>query len=1138
LIVQSANVLTTTNEQIGIDGRGSYNLSGGSNTVTNTLTLSLNTNGRGIYNLSGTGNLQAGSVVVGAAGFATFNQSGGQFGVTQGSMLLGQNAGGSGVWALSGGSANPRSIVVGSNGIGRVDHSGGFNSATLDVRLGAGTAASGIYNLSGTGVLTLGDGANLLVGDGGIGTFAHTGGSFTTSSHVTLGNSPGSRGAYTLDGAGADLRSIFMTVGSGGAGTFTHNAGTHVIRSNTNGSNFLQLGTGTGSTGVYALNGGELTVEGVNSSERIGGNGAGTFVQTGGTHVVVGSQSIGDPSSGGAGTYLLSGGSLTVAFQNIAASGRFIQSGGASKVTDAGSVNGTYTLSGGVLTSARGLTVGGGTFIHSGGTLNLGEPPVIPGFPVASTGSLFVGGFDSGSGGLYRLAAGTLNGNGALAVIGNSGGGTGANTFEQTGGVNNFNGLMVIGNLDAASGGGGTYLFNGGALAVNPTTVVDIQSGLELVLDGLLLTNRGTFAANTPTGEFFGKFTHDGGTVTGVLRNRGTFVYNRGTFAGEMVNRGTFAMSGSATFAAPLTFTNDESGVINASGTFANGIINRGAINTTGPLVASSVSNSGAVNVPAGTSLAPAFVDNFGRIHLGGGRLAGGGTISNNATGPGGVISGGGTIQLNVVQNGGIIRADNPAIPLTLTSPPVVTDPASQIIVAPNARLNLLAAFNNSAVVALQGPGARLAGATITNTGTIKGSGEVSNQVVNNGLIRAEGTGELTFSDPNCGNFPTGHIQVGAGAVRFPTGMQLNSLGTISLAGGEFDNGAGSLGNSGRIIGRGTYRGGTLHNSGTVLFTGGVSDVFAPVVNANRISVSSNGAANFHGDVNTSVGTINVSLGSAAVFFGSFTGLDHLTGAGIKDFEAAASGGAISTAVGTTIVGPAGALNATSIRDGHLSLVGRATVSPNGSSSATSRVNVLEIDGSANDWNGRLDLTNNDLVIDYTGPSPLATVANQIRSGHAGGSWTGNGIATSSGNASNFALGYAESSAVRATFPATFSGQTIDATAILIAFTRYGDANLDGTVNLSDFNRLASNFGSTSAVWSQGDFTYDAIVNLADFNRLASNFGLSAGIDGRVDPEDWAALASAVPEPDSVAALALVGMLTLSDRRRRRHLAI
>ncbi len=81
-------------------------------------------------------------------------------------------------------------------------------------------------------------------------------------------------------------------------------------------------------------------------------------------------------------------------------------------------------------------------------------------------------------------------------------------------------------------------------------------------------------------------------------------------------------------------------------------------------------------------------------------------------------------------------------------------------------------------------------------------------------------------------------------------------------------------------------------------------------------------------------------------------------------------------------------------------------------------------------------------------------------------------------------------------------------------------------------NRLASNFGGTDRVWSQGDFNYDGLVNLADFKRLASNFGLSA-TGTTVTPEDWSALASAVPEPWG-AALASVVPAWLGRGRRRR----
>jgi hypothetical protein len=76
-----------------------------------------------------------------------------------------------------------------------------------------------------------------------------------------------------------------------------------------------------------------------------------------------------------------------------------------------------------------------------------------------------------------------------------------------------------------------------------------------------------------------------------------------------------------------------------------------------------------------------------------------------------------------------------------------------------------------------------------------------------------------------------------------------------------------------------------------------------------------------------------------------------------------------------------------------------------------------------------------------------------------------------------------------------------------------GDANIDGSVNLDDFNILAGNFGvQTGAVWENADFTYDGRVNLDDFNLLAANFGLTASAGGPT-PADWSALGALVPEP-------------------------
>jgi hypothetical protein len=201
------------------------------------------------------------------------------------------------------------------------------------------------------------------------------------------------------------------------------------------------------------------------------------------------------------------------------------------------------------------------------------------------------------------------------------------------------------------------------------------------------------------------------------------------------------------------------------------------------------------------------------------------------------------------------------------------------------------------------------------------------------------------------------------------------------------------------------------------------------------------------------------------------------------------------------------------------------------SGGGTSRVQDLTIAGGTTPT-ARLDMTDNAMVVDYTGGSPLSTIQAQIAFAYSSGSWNGNGIGSSLANATEFGVGYAEASGL-SSVPPIFG--SVDSTAVLMRRTRYGDANLDGQVTLQDFNALASNFGTSGKGWHQGDFNYDFTVNLQDFNRLAANFGLSAGPDGVVDPQDWAALASAIPEPGTGAGVLVLGAAPLIGGRRRRR---
>jgi hypothetical protein len=73
------------------------------------------------------------------------------------------------------------------------------------------------------------------------------------------------------------------------------------------------------------------------------------------------------------------------------------------------------------------------------------------------------------------------------------------------------------------------------------------------------------------------------------------------------------------------------------------------------------------------------------------------------------------------------------------------------------------------------------------------------------------------------------------------------------------------------------------------------------------------------------------------------------------------------------------------------------------------------------------------------------------------------------------------------------------------AFIR-GDANLDGVVDVSDFNRWNLSKFSSVAAWSQGDFDANGVVDVSDFGIWNANKFTSA-LDSPVP--------APVPEPST-----------------------
>ena len=179
---------------------------------------------------------------------------------------------------------------------------------------------------------------------------------------------------------------------------------------------------------------------------------------------------------------------------------------------------------------------------------------------------------------------------------------------------------------------------------------------------------------------------------------------------------------------------------------------------------------------------------------------------------------------------------------------------------------------------------------------------------------------------------------------------------------------------------------------------------------------------------------------------------------------------------------------------------------------------------------GLIDLTNNALVV--RAASALTFVTNQIKLAYNNGAWNGSTGITSSLAATDTAHLTAVGVATGLT---SFEGQTVLATDVLAKYTYYGDANLDGVVDASDYSRIDSGFVTGASGWSNGDFNYDGIINGSDYTLIDNAFntqGVALSAQVYASPTAEISTSSAVPEPATVSVLTL-GALGLLSRRRR-----
>jgi fibronectin-binding autotransporter adhesin len=364
-------------------------------------------------------------------------------------------------------------------------------------------------------------------------------------------------------------------------------------------------------------------------------------------------------------------------------------------------------------------------------------------------------------------------------------------------------------------------------------------------------------------------------------------------------------------------------------------------------------------------------------------------------------------------------------------------------------------------------------------------------------------------------------------------GLAFETTGyTISGAGSTLTIGSGGINSTSPATGG---------NSITANVKLGASQVWTTAT-GNTLAV--NGTLDFNANtltktgagITTLSGLLSTAPGSALVINGGQLNLNSAAGTNAaRNLAVTANGNGTTLTVGATQY-----LAGLTLSNG-----AQASITAVGTSNASKAIktNALSITTGA-----KLDIADNNLVVNYSGATPLQTIETWIKQGAGTRDFQGvysydgsAGITSSAAQGShlNTAIGLRDNgfNLGLGSIPTMTSveGVPVDSNSIVAKFTFYGDLDLNGKVNIDDYNLFAyyigagHNPGPTYTTWMTGDLNYDGLINVNDYNLFTygySHQGVVLSADEQIT--NWAP----IPEPATLTLLTLGGLIALAKRRR------